>query len=366
MSAEPEFQEFSAEDSQWMGRALELARRGLYTTHPNPRVGCVVVKDGCKVGEGWHVRAGEPHAEVHALREAGASARGATAYVTLEPCAHTGRTPPCADALVQAGVARVVAAMRDPFAAVDGKGFDKLRAVGISVAYGLLGEEAEELNIGFLHRVRHGRPWIRLKLAISLDGRVAMASGESQWITGPEARRDVHRYRARSDVMLTGVGTVLADDPQLNVRDVDGHERQPARAVLDRLGRTPADAALFHSSGEVMIFRHAGQPVRGAVDVTTPLNREGALDLDFVFAELGRRGFNEVLVECGGTLAGSLMRSGLYDELLVYQAPCLLGHTAQPMATLDVDHLADRKQLRLVEALSVGDDLRLRFRHKQP
>lgn len=362
MRAESGSGEFSIEDRQWMEEALALARKGLYTTHPNPRVGCVVVKDGRKVGEGWHVRAGEPHAEVHALREAGESARGATAYVTLEPCAHTGRTPPCADALVRAGVSRVVAAMRDPFAQVDGKGFDTLSAAGISVAYGLLGEQAEDLNAGFLSRVRCGRPWIRLKLAISLDGRVAMASGESQWITCAEARHDVHRYRAQSDVLLTGIGTVLADDPRLNVRGIEGRVRQPVRVVLDRQGRSPAGAALFRTPGEVMIFRHDSRSAAEAVDVPTPLTPAGQLDLDFVFAELGRRGFNEVLVECGGTLSSSLIRQHLYDELLIYQAPCLLGRTAQPMARLDIDRLADSKQLRLIEAQSIGTDLRMRFR----
>jgi diaminohydroxyphosphoribosylaminopyrimidine deaminase/5-amino-6-(5-phosphoribosylamino)uracil reductase len=357
---------FSAEDTAWMSRALQLAGNGLLTTHPNPRVGCVLVRDGSNVGEGWHVRAGEPHAEVHALRAAGDAARGATAYVTLEPCAHTGRTPPCAEALVQAGIVRVVAAMRDPFGEVDGRGFGRLRAAGIAVESGLLREQAEELNIGFLNRVRRGRPWVRLKLAISLDGRVAMASGESQWITGPEARRDVHRFRAMSDVVLSGIGTVLADDPRLTVRDVPGHERQPARAILDRQGRTPPAAALLREPGDVMVFRHLGAPVAGAIDVPTPLAAGNALDLDFVLDELGRRGFNELLAECGGTLASALIRQDLVDELLVYQAPCLLGCTAQPMAALGIAALADRTQLRLVDAVPVGDDLRLRFRPRRP
>lgn len=355
---------FSDDDARWMARALELARRGLYTTHPNPRVGCVLVRDGVVVGEGWHVRPGEPHAEVHALRMAGDAARGATAYVTLEPCAHTGRTPPCADALVRAGVARVVAAIRDPFPQVDGRGFDRLRAAGIVVESGLLAAEAEALNAGFLRRVRHGRPWVRLKLAISLDGRVAMASGESRWITGLVARHDVHHQRACADIVLTGIGTVLADDPRLDVRDLDAAAcvpRQPARAVLDRLGRTPSGARILAGQGDTLVFRHAGAPVAGAVDVPTPLGDDGRLDLSFVFAELGRRGFNEVLVECGGTLAAALLAGGHVDELLVYQSPTLLGATAQPMVALRFEHLAERLRFRLIEATSVGEDLRLRF-----
>lgn len=362
MSTATDPEQFSAEDARWMELALHLARQGLFTTHPNPRVGCVLVKDGRLVGQGWHVRAGEPHAEVHALREAGDSASGATAYVTLEPCAHTGRTAPCADALVRAGVGKVIAAMRDPFHAVDGKGFDRLREAGIAVESGLLRTQAEELNIGFLHRVRTGRPWVRLKLATSLDGRVAMASGESQWITSPAARQDVHRYRAQSDVVLTGIGTVLADDPQLTVRGVSGHERQPTRVVLDRLGRTPASAAVFREPGQVLIFCNQGEPTPGAVDVSAPLDDNGLLDLDFVFHELGRRGFNEVLVECGGTLASALISGGHVDELLIYQAPCLLGRTAQPMARLVVEELSNRIQMRFVDAVPVGDDLRIRLR----
>lgn len=359
---------FSDDDARWMARALQLARRGLYTTHPNPRVGCVLVRDGVMVGEGWHLRAGEPHAEVHALRMAGDAARGATAYVTLEPCAHTGRTPPCADALVRAGVRRVVAAIRDPFPQVDGRGFDRLRAAGIAVEWGLLAAEAEALNAGFLQRVRHGRPWVRLKLATSLDGRVAMASGESRWITGEAARRDVHHHRACADLILTGIGTVLADDPRLDVRDLEarveageGAPRQPARAVLDRLGRTPTGARILAGQGDTLVFRHAGAPVAGAVDVQTPLGDDGRLDLAFVFAELGRRGFNEVLVECGGTLAAALLAGGHVDELLVYQSPTLLGATAQPMVALRFEHLAERLRFRLLEAMPIGEDLRLRF-----
>jgi diaminohydroxyphosphoribosylaminopyrimidine deaminase/5-amino-6-(5-phosphoribosylamino)uracil reductase len=354
---------FSVVDQSWMREALALARHGLFTTHPNPRVGCVIVNDGCRVGQGWHLRAGEPHAEIIALREAGEASRGATVYVTLEPCAHHGRTPPCADELIVAGVSRVVAAMRDPFAAVNGRGFAKLQAAGIAVEYGLLEQEAEDLNQGFLKRVRHGRPWVRLKLAASLDGRTAMASGESRWITGEAARQDAHHWRARSDVILTGIGTVLADDPSLTVRNVAGLDRQPTRVILDRDGRTPPSANILRGPGNVLIFRHGGAEVAVAENILAPLDTRGRIDLAIVMQSLGAREFNEVLVECGSELAGSLIEADLVDELLLYFAPCLLGHRARPMALLeDVDALSERHQFAITDLARFGDDLRLLLR----
>jgi len=359
----PSVTAFSAVDRNWMREALALARRGLYTTHPNPRVGCVIVNDAHRVGQGWHVRSGEAHAEIIALREAGRAARGATVYVTLEPCAHHGRTPPCADELIAAGVSRVVAAMRDPFTAVDGKGFAKLQAAGITVEYGLLDQEAEDLNPGFLKRVRHGRPWVRLKLAASIDGRIAMASGESRWITGEAARRDAHRWRARSDVILTGIGTVLADDPSLTARDIDGLERQPTRVILDRQGRTPHFAKVLSGPGRVLVFRHGGVEVTRAENILAPLDARGRIDLGFVMQTLGAREFNEVQVECGSELAGSLIEANIVDELLLYLAPCLLGSAARPMVLLEnIPTLAERKQFAVADLALMGEDLRLLLR----
>jgi diaminohydroxyphosphoribosylaminopyrimidine deaminase / 5-amino-6-(5-phosphoribosylamino)uracil reductase len=356
---------FTAEDIQWMRRALLIAKAGMNTTHPNPRVGCVIVRDGRHVGEGFHLRAGEAHAEAKALAEAGADAAGATAYVTLEPCAHTGRTPPCAQALIRAGIGRVVAAIRDPFSAVDGKGFDQLAAAGIAVELGLLSEEAEELNVGFLHRVRYGRPWVRLKLAISLDGRIAMASGESKWLTGTAARHDVHAYRARSDAILTGIGTILADDPTLTVRE-HSVDRQPARVILDSRGRLPETANVLGAPGDVIVFCGTGREIPSAINILAKKNARGTIDLPVVLDALGGRDFNEVLVEAGGTLSGAFLRSGLVNELLLYQAPCLLGDSARPMACLDIDALADRVQFRVLDTALLEGDLRIRLRPVAP
>lgn len=357
---------FSAADHALMARALRLAERGAYTTRPNPMVGCVIARDGAVVGEGWHQRQGGPHAEVFALREAGAAARGATAYVTLEPCAHHGSTPPCADALVEAGVARVVAAMRDPFPQVDGAGFERLRAAGIAVEHGLLEAQARELNRGFLSRVERGRPWLRVKLAMSLDGRTALANGESKWISGEASRRDVQRWRARSGALLTGAGTVLADDPHLTVRLDDGSAFvPPLRVVLDaglatvarghvREGSAPTlylhapDAKLPHG----LAIEHAPAPVHGA-----------RFDLDAVLRLLAARGINEVQVEAGATLAGAFLAAGLVDEVLLYIAPVLLGDTARPLfAGLSIAHMAQRFQLQPVDCTPLGEDLRLRLR----
>ncbi|MCC5859393.1 MAG: bifunctional diaminohydroxyphosphoribosylaminopyrimidine deaminase/5-amino-6-(5-phosphoribosylamino)uracil reductase RibD [Ectothiorhodospiraceae bacterium] len=350
-----------------MARALELAERGLWTTRPNPRVGCVLVRDGRVVGRGYHERAGEPHAEVHALREAGALARGATAYVSLEPCSHHGRTPPCAEALVAAGVARVVAAMQDPNPQVGGRGLTRLREAGILAESGLLASQAEAVNPGYARRMGGGLPWVRVKLAASLDGRTAMASGESKWITGPAARADVHRLRARSCAVITGIGTVLADDPRLNVRDVEGADRvpPPLRVVLDGGLRTPPDAALLQGGGPVVIYtasrdapRARALLERGARLET--LVREGRLPLRRVLELLAASQINEVLVEAGPTLAGAFLAQGLVDELWLYQAMHLMGDGARPLVRLPgVERMAQRQTLELLDLRAMGNDLRL-------
>ncbi len=353
-------------DHARMAEALRLAERGAWTTRPNPMVGCVIVREGTVLGRGWHQRAGGPHAEVFALGEAGESARGATAYVTLEPCAHHGRTPPCADALLAAGVSRVVAAMRDPFEQVDGAGFARLAAAGVQVEHGLMQAAARELNRGWLSRIERGRPWVRVKLATSLDGRTALASGESKWITGEAARADVHRWRARAGALLTGAGTVLADDPQLTVRlPVAAEVQPPLRVVLDpglatvQRGRVRDDAA-------PTLYLHAAdaKPPRDfrADHLAVPV-RDGRLDLDAVLALLAAREINEVQVEAGATLAGSLLSAGLVDELLLYVAPAMLGHDARPLfAGLHVEHMGERVAFRLHDLRQVGDDLRLLLR----
>ncbi|HEX5804441.1 MAG TPA: bifunctional diaminohydroxyphosphoribosylaminopyrimidine deaminase/5-amino-6-(5-phosphoribosylamino)uracil reductase RibD [Azospira sp.] len=355
---------FSAADHGFMARALQLAERGLYSTSPNPRVGCVLVRDGAVVGEGWHQRAGEAHAEVHALQAAGAAARGATAYVTLEPCNHHGRTPPCVDALLAAGVARVVAAMEDPNPLVAGQGLARLQAAGVSTASGLLENEARELNIGFVSRMTRGRPWLRLKAAASLDGRTALASGESQWITGPEARRDGHRWRARACAILTGFGTVRDDDPRLNVRDVET-SRQPLRVVIDSRLETPPTARLLNG-GPVLVIgavvdaaRADALRARGAEVLTVP-NAAGKVDLAAVLQLLAQRGINEVHAEAGFRLNGSLLREGLVDELLLYLAPCLIGEAALGLFNLPaLAALADKPQLQWRDVRPVGADLRI-------
>ncbi|MDP1952619.1 MAG: bifunctional diaminohydroxyphosphoribosylaminopyrimidine deaminase/5-amino-6-(5-phosphoribosylamino)uracil reductase RibD, partial [Betaproteobacteria bacterium] len=308
---------FSSVDRLHMAEALRLAEKGLWTTSPNPRVGCVIVRDGRVVGSGWHARAGEPHAEAHALKEAGDRAAGATVYVTLEPCSHHGRTPPCADALIAAKPARVVAAMQDPNPQVAGSGFDKLRAAGISVESGLMEAEASELNIGFVARMTRGLPWVRMKIAASLDARTALANGQSQWITGPEARRDGHAWRARACAVLTGIGTVRDDDPQLNVRDVQT-PRQPLKVVVDsRLQLAPTAKLL--ATGRVLVAAAVADQARiaalqgqGAEVLVLP-DAGGKVDLAQLMRELARRELNEVHVEAGYKLNGSLLAAGLVD-----------------------------------------------------
>lgn len=361
---------FTPEDQSFMACALELAARALYTTTPNPRVGCVIVRDGEIIGEGWHVRAGEPHAEVHALRQAGELARGATAYVTLEPCSHFGRTPPCAQALINAGLKRVVCAMQDPNPLVAGRGLQSLAEAGIEVVCDLLEQQARALNEGFIARMERGRPWLRIKAAASLDGRTALASGESQWITSAEARDDAHHWRARSCAIVTGIGTVLTDNPRLNVRGIKT-ERQPLRIVVDSQLRTPLDAAVL-SDGKTLIATccedhslHARYEGLGAEILPLPADA-GRVDLPALMAALGERGLNEILTEAGASLNGALIAAGLADSLLLYIAPSLLGNGARGLfELLPVAELANKPELDFDTIERIGPDLRLtaHFRH---
>lgn len=355
---------FSPADHAFMAQALRLAELGLYSTTPNPRVGCVIVRDGVVVGEGWHRKAGEAHAEVHALRAASEAARGATAYVTLEPCAHHGRTPPCAEALISAGVARVVAAMRDPNPLVAGRGLSLLAGAGIQVECGLQEAEARELNLGFVSRMTRGRPWVRMKTAASLDGKTALHNGLSQWITGPQARQDGHRWRARACAILSGIGSVLGDDPQLNVRNVDTG-RQPLKVIVDSQLRIPPEARVLEN-GTTLVATAVDDPhrrdvlrERGAEVVVLP-NADGQVDLLALMGELGQRGINELHVEGGATLNGALMASGLVDELLVYLAPCVVGHNARGMFDFPaLESLQDKRMLSIQDMRMVGTDLRV-------
>jgi diaminohydroxyphosphoribosylaminopyrimidine deaminase/5-amino-6-(5-phosphoribosylamino)uracil reductase len=346
---------FSAFDHAMMRRALELAERGLYTTTPNPRVGCVVVKENSIVGEGWHEKAGEPHAEAVALQEC-SDPTGAAVYVSMEPCSHYGRTPPCAGALINAKVARVVAAMRDPNPKA-ARGGDALAAAGIRFEHGLMEAEARELNIGFVSRMTRGRPWVRLKVAATLDGRTALASGESQWITGPEARRDGHRWRARACAILTGIGTVKADDPRLTVREVET-PRQPLRVIVDSRLETPPGSKILQG-GKVLVFSGKSGTLPNADVIVLP-NENHKVELMAMLEELGRRGINELHVEAGFKLNGSLLREGCVDELLVYLNPSVLGDGAQGMLDLPAPaRLEDRRKLRVVSVERFGEDLRV-------
>ncbi len=359
----------TAADAHWMARALRLAGAVFPPPHPNPRVGCVLVRDGVLLGQGAHLRAGEPHAEVAAIRDAGGSARGGTAYVTLEPCAHHGRTPPCTEALLEAGVVRVVVARRDPNPHVRGGGLERLAAAGVEVADGLMAAEASAQNRGFLRRMETGRPWVTAKLAASLDGRTAMASGESQWITSAAARRDVHRWRAAASAVVTGSGTVLADDPQLTPRDVEpplADDRLPVRVVLDSRLRTPPAAALFAAPGPVVIFHAGGDAERGralrdaGAEVVELPASGGGVDLAAALSAMGERGFNEILVEAGPTLGGAWVQAGLVDELLLYWAPHLMGDAARPLLRLPgIETMAERVAVRVTDVRRVGEDLRI-------
>ena len=357
-------------DAHYMARAIELARKGLYTTHPNPRVGCVIVRDGQIVGEGWHVRAGEPHAEVYALRAAGELARGATAYVTLEPCSHHGRTPPCAEGLVTAGVARVVAAMQDPNPEVAGRGLKRLTDAGIDVRCGVLETPARALNQGFLKRMEHGLPFVRVKLAMSLDGRTAMASGESQWITGPAARSAVQRLRAEASVVVTGADTVLADGARLTVRadelGLDAEQtalvmsRPPLRVLIDGRLRVPLDAPFF-KAGPALVATcvpPAGQYRTGPECLVIP-GENGQVDLRQLLVALAARGVNEVLVEAGPRLAGAFAGQGLVDEYQIFIAAKFLGSTARPLLELPLTRMSEATELKIIDMRAVGDDWRV-------
>ena len=394
-----------------MTRALDLARHGLYSTGPNPRVGCVIARGERVVGEGWHRYAGEPHAEVHALAAAGGDARGATAYVTLEPCRHTGRTGPCTRALIETGIAKVVAAMPDPDPRVAGRGFAELTEAGIEVETGLMEASARALNRGFVSRHERGRPWVRCKLAATLDGRTATAAGESRWITGEAARADVHRFRAQAGAVLTGIGTLLADDPRLDARLEDTGDpappmRPPMRVIVDSRLRTPPAARALSAPGDVLIATTGEVATAGEVGITNDNTAEGTAEgpiaggiagmpghplaattgaaarrralieagaeivplpdaggrvsLPALMAALAGRGINEVHTECGPTLAGALLESGLVDEIVVYLAPALLGDTARGMFTLPgVAAMRDRTGLEIIGVARVGADLRI-------
>lgn len=368
------------DDIVWMQRALHLAHQGMFTASPNPRVGCVVVKHGQCVGEGWHPGAGQPHAEVFALRTAGAQAVGATAYVTLEPCSHFGRTPPCADALIAAGVARVVMACEDPNPLVAGTGMARLRAAGIEVVSGVLAAEAEALNVGFMQRMRTGRPWVRAKLAHSLDGRTAMASGESFWITGTAARADVQYWRARSCALLTGADTLLTDQARMVVREdllaqrwPDHPEVQnPWRGVVDSRLRLPADHPFFNAP-QAMLFTSAQYsetelaPYRErGVTVLSCAVVGGHLDLRDVLQQLmAVQPVNEVLIEAGAELTGAFFRANLINEFVFYSAPCLLGSAGRPLLALPIDRMVDAVSLEVHDRRQFGDDQRVIARVRQ-
>jgi riboflavin biosynthesis protein RibD len=368
--------DYSPDDYRYMSRALQLARKGLYTTDPNPRVGCVLVHNGKVIAEGYHARAGAAHAEIVALQQAGEAAAGATVYVTLEPCCHHGRTPPCTDALIQAGVHRVVVAMEDPDPRVAGKGMQHLLEAGIIAENGLLAAQAQRLNPGFVMRMRLGRPFVRCKLAMSLDGRTATASGESRWITDEAARRDVQHLRARSSAIMTGIGTVLADDPALTVRldaptrqalGMGDEVRQPLRVVLDSYLSIPEKARMLHLAGETVIVTAAHHEEvtkrltqAGATVVRLPAQVD-AIDLNATLNYLAKRAINEVLLESGATLSGAMLRSGLVDELVIYLAPHIMGHEARSLFRLPgLERMVERIELDILEICAVGRDWRIR------
>jgi len=357
-------------DAHYMARAVELAGKGVYSAHPNPRVGCVIVRDEQIVGEGWHVQAGGPHAEVHALRQAGERARGATAYVTLEPCSHHGRTPPCADALVQAGVARVVAAMQDPNPQVAGQGLLKLMQAGITVNSGVLEQQARALNPGFLKRMEKGLPFVRLKMAMSLDGRTAMASGESQWITGPQARSAVQRLRARSSVVLTGADSVLTDGARMTVRagelglDAETTElalrRTPLRVLIDGRLRVPLQAPFFQAGPALVVTCAAAQAreryEQAGHELLALPGTDGHVDLHKLMAELASRGVNEILLEAGARLAGAFARQGLVDEYRLFIAAKFLGSSARPLLDWPLATMSEAPALKIIDMQPAGDD----------
>jgi len=346
-----------------MAEALRLARAGEFSADPNPAVGCVIAREGEIVGRGFHRAAGEAHAEVHALREAGVRARGASAYVTLEPCNHQGRTPPCTQALIDAGLSEVVAAMVDPFPANQGQGLEALTRAGLTVRSGLMEPEARALNPGFISRLERGRPWLRLKLAASLDGRSAGPDGRSKWITGASAREDVQRWRARASCILTGIDTVLADDPQMTLR-IPGIERTPMRLVLDSRSRMPQDARMLSLNGPVVIASTCPPAWQrdGVEWWTLPAGPDGRVALDALLARLTEREVNVVHVEAGPTLSGALLEAGEVDELLLYQAPVLLGAGAAMVNLPGMEKFEERHHLDCIDARQIGPDWRFRFR----
>ena len=359
---------FDENDINMMRNALALARQGRFSTSPNPRVGCVIALGSQVVGQGFHVRAGEPHAEVHALRQAGALARGATAYVTLEPCSHYGRTPPCAEALIGAGVARVVAAMTDPNPQVAGKGLAMLEAAGIRTENGLLESEARKLNRGFLSRIERGRPFVRLKCAAGLDGKTALSDGRSQWITGKEARADVQMLRAESCAVITGIGTVLADNPQLNVRNFPTL-RQPARVILDSRLQTPPECKLIQDGGSPTLIATLSNDKYllhkytqyAHVQILRPSEKNGRIDLNHLLTLLAERGFGEVMVEAGATLNGAFLEAGLADEIILYQSPKILGHAARSLFELKENSrvLSCESPWQVVSTEKIGNDIKI-------
>lgn len=349
-----------------MATALQLARKGLFTTDPNPRVGCVIADQDGIAGKGWHEKAGEAHAEIMALRDAGGAARGKTAFVTLEPCSHHGRTPPCSVALVEAGIKRVVIASQDPNPSVNGTGLSQLQAAGIEVETGLMAPEAEALNRGFMTRMRVGRPWVRVKSAISLDGRIALQNGESKWISSKASRRDVQQWRARSSAIMTGIGTVLADDPSMDAR-VSGDVKQPVKVVVDSRWRTPLNSKILAQPERVVIAGNASIPVPedlagSGANCLRMESVDGVVSPGALLTELAGLEVNELQVEAGSRLCGSLLSARLVDELLIYQAPLLLGEGgAGPFALGPLESMADRTHLTLLETVHFGDDLRIRF-----
>ncbi len=369
--------DWSPSDYQFMAKAIQLARKGMYTTHPNPRVGCVLVNDGRIVGQGWHQKAGDAHAEVNALREAGTNARGATAYVTLEPCSHHGRTPPCCDALIKAKVGRVVAAMKDPNPLVAGSGLKHIKESGIEVSAGLLETQARELNPGFIKRMEFRLPWVRIKLAASIDGRTAMASGESKWITGPFARADVQRMRARSSAIMTGLGTIVHDDAALTVRARElGLENadeiaalQPLRVVIDQRGGLSGTEKLFLDGGDILLVVSEQTRVAKTIQdnprvdlLSMRSSMDERVDLRGVLEALADKGCNEVLIESGATLAGGFFQEELWDELVLYSAPCVMGSDARALMNLPWKAMSQSERLCLVDQRFVGDDMRITFR----
>lgn len=371
---------FSDFDRQMMATALQLAARGRYSTSPNPRVGCVICRDAKVIAQGWHHRAGDGHAEVNALAQL-SDTRASTVYVTLEPCSHQGRTPPCADTLINAGVSRVVIASEDPNPLVAGRGITRLRQAGIQVDVGLMAVQAEALNVGFMRRMRGGLPWLRLKSASSIDGRTAMASGESQWITGPEARADVQKLRAQSCAILSGVETILHDDAALTVRPqsfsaddpavptLAGPWRQPLRVIVDSSLRTPPTATLFAAGGELVIAtrvsnikRHKPLVAAGATIVVIDDDGRGKVSLPAVMKYLADRNCNEVLLEAGAVLAGAALRAGLVDEWFLYMAPCLMGSSGRPLIDWPMTAMAEQQAIDIMDIRAVGKDWRIQCR----